>query len=464
MSDEQESEDMWGDSSTAETVGTAQPSFIKTHQTIIVSSLVLLVLSGAAVTLLLQGLQKPAAPETVAKEAPRSKNMSSTQSNIVEIVEKTSDIFPGLSSGDLWESKEKAAVNRAAIINLQNQTKTLRSNYESLVKLEASMKAQLGLLQNSQQGARLTSDPELVAQYVGVSDEFEELTRYDLGVESFLNSMNGLFASVVEENGARDFSPQTETIELAQQFDKSVLERKKSLTELSAGLESLLAGAQGNKPGITLAVAIANAEKERAATHTKRRADFAKKARADSWEKIESEITAAEADFVDSETKLKTAELAAKAAQNRARTAKLKRDMEEEEADRLARAAAQKLENEFAAASGEIQTYLQYLMADGRNNRGGASGVGPVSYSAVAGSGALEGGQRGVIIMSRWCGSNGYGQNATNLRAKDASNLIVTEFMYTQPRYESDIRFAEKAQQLLKKFGPLMVEKGLLAK
>ena len=66
--------------------------------------------------------------------------------------------------------------------------------------------------------------------------------------------------------------------------------------------------------------------------------------------------------------------------------------------------------------------------------------------------------------MSRWCGSNGYGQNATNLRAKDASNLIVTEFMYTQPRYESDIRFAEKAQKLLKKFGPLMVEKGLLAK
>ena len=159
--------------------------------------------------------------------------------------------------------------NRAAIINLQNQTKTLRSNYESLVKLEASMKAQLGLLQNSQQGARLTSDPELVAQYVGVSDEFEEITRYDLGVESFLSSMNGLFASVVEEDAARDFSPQTETIQLAQQFDKSVLERKKSLTELSAGLESLLAGAQENKPGITLAVAIANAEKEKAAAYTK---------------------------------------------------------------------------------------------------------------------------------------------------------------------------------------------------
>ena len=110
------------------------------------------------------------------------------------------------------------------------------------------MKAQLGLLQNSQQGAKLTSAPELVAQYVGVSDEFEEMTRYDLGVESFLSSMNGLFASVVEEDAASDFHPQTETIELAQQFDKSVLERKKSLTELSAGLESLLAGAQENKP------------------------------------------------------------------------------------------------------------------------------------------------------------------------------------------------------------------------
>ena len=464
MSDEQESEDMWGDSSTAETVGTAQPSFIKSHQTIIVSSLVLLVLSGAAVTLLLQGLQKPVAPATVAMEAPRSKNMSSTQSNIVEIVEKTSDIFPGLSSGDLWESKEKAAVNRAAIINLQNQTKTLRSNYESLVKLESSMKAQLGLLQNSQQGAKLTSAPELVAQYVGVSDEFEEMTRYDLGVESFLSSMNGLFASVVEEDAASDFHPQTETIELAQQFDKSVLERKKSLTELSAGLESLLAGAQENKPGITLAVAIANAEKEKAAAYTKRRADFSKQARDESWEIIKSKITAAEADFVDSETKLTIAELAAKASQNRQRASDLAGAAERAKADSIARAAKQKLENEFAAASGEIQTYLQYLMADGRNNRGGAAGVGPVSYGAVVGSGALEGGQRGVIIMSRWCGSNGHGQNATNLRAKDASNLILDDFSFTQPRYESDIRFAEKAQQLLKKFGPLMVEKGLLAK
>jgi len=464
MSDEQESEDMWGDSSTAETVGTAQPSFIKTHQTIIISSLVLLVLSGAAVTLLLQGLQKPAAPATVAKEAPRPKNISSAQSNIVDIVEKTSEIFPAISSGDLWESKEKAAVNRAAIINLQNQTKTLRSNYESLVKSEASMRGQLELLQNSKPGAKLAADPALIDQYIGLNSEFEELTRYDLGVESFLNSMNGLFTSVVEEKVARDFHPQTETVAIAQQLDKTVLERKTELSELSEELGLLLEKSHSNNPGATLAAAIDNFKKERTALRAKRKADFSKQARADSLEKIEKAVKAAEDDFAASETELRTAELAAKASKNRRRASEIDAQREKDEADEIARAAKQKLENEFAAASGEIQTYLQYLMADGRDHRGNASGVGPVSYGEVVGSGALAGDQRGIIVMSRWCGSNGRGSNSNNLRAKNSSSLILSDFSFTQPRYESDIRFAEKAQQLLKKFGPLMVEKGLLAK
>ena len=86
-----------------------------------------------------------------------------------------------------------------------------------------------------------------------------------------------------------------------------------------------------------------------------------------------------------------------------------------------------------------------------------------VSYNVIVGSGALNAGQNGIIKMSRLCGSNGHGWNANNQRAKNSSSLILSDFMFTQPRYEPDIRFAEKAQQLLKKFGPLMVHKGLLA-
>ena len=69
----------------------------------------------------------------------------------------------------------------------------------------------------------------------------------------------------------------------------------------------------------------------------------------------------------------------------------------------------------------------------------------------------------GLIAMSKWCGSN-MGWNENNSRAKDSTALILVKFMFSQPKYESSIRFTEKAQQLLKKFGPLMVEKGLLAK
>ena len=124
--------------------------------------------------------------------------------------------------------------------------------------------------------------------------------------------------------------------------------------------------------------------------------------------------------------------------------------------------AERKLENEFAASSGEIQTYLQYLLADGRDKRGVATGVGPVSYNAVAGSGALDEGVNGLIEMSKWIGSN-FGMNETNSRAKNSTALILVKFMFSQPKYESSIQYAENAQRLLKKFGPLMVKKGLLA-
>ena len=466
MTDDFDNDEMWGTSTAAETVGVPKSGFFKTNQTIIVSSLVLLVLSGAAVNLLLQGLQKTDEKPTKIEvnESQQANYSPDAKQNVAELVKKSTEIFPSLGPANLWESKEKAAVNRAAIIELQNHTQTLRNSLKDLTELQASTKTRLGLLLNSQEGSRLSADPELVDQYVAVSKEFDEVTRYDLGAASFLSSMDGLTGSVVEAKAAEAFNPQTETIKQAIQFDKSVRERMTGLSELAAGLESLLKRAQSNRPGITLAVAIANAEKKRADEFTKRIADISKRGRAQSLDTIEKKIMAAEHDFVKSKTELEVARLGGEASRNRQLAADIAAKAKQAEIDRVAEIAKQKLESEFATANAEIQTYLSSLMADGRSNRGAETGVGPVSYTAVLSSGALDQGNDGIIAMSRWCGSNGVGWSGLNPRAKNSKAFILNDFLLTQPKYESSIQFSEKAQQLLRKFGPLMVEKGLLAK
>lgn len=466
MTDDLDNDEMWGTSTAAETVGVPKPGFFKTNQTIIVSSLVLLVLSGAAVNLLLQGLQKPdeKPPANNANEARQANHLPDEKSNVADIVKKTTEIFPAMAPNDLWESKEKAAVNRAAIIELQNHTQALKDSYRGLTELQTSMKNRLELLQHNQEGARLTANADLVAQYFAVANKFEELTRYDLGAASFLSSIEGLMSGVVEANAAEVFHPQNETIEQAKQFDKSVRERTTELSELAAGLDSLLKPTQKNPPGITLAVAISNAEKEQADSLAKRIASISERARAQSLKAIEKRIMAAEEDFVKSETELKVAKLRGEASQNRQQAAEIDAKAKQAEIDRAAAIAKQKLESEFTASNSEIRTYLSSLMADGRTNRGAETGVGPVSYTAVLSSGALENSNDGIITMSKWCGSNGLGWSGLNPRAKDSKVIILSDFMITQPKYEPSVRFSEKAQQLLRKFGPLMVEKGLLAK
>jgi len=332
-----------------------------------------------------------------------------------------------------WRKQEEIAANRSGLGT---------ANAEQLITLRAKTQELL----TSEAGAKIGSDSKYVEQYIALQENIEKLTVSIPVADKFASDMLALL-NRVEASGDTSYAPQEFVTTRATDYQKQSQEKTNELKKYEVAIDGIVASTGHLVGKLPLESAIKSLlEREDAEL-----AEALSKARKKTIEIKSNELAEAEKNRVAAEANLEIAKVKSGAAAVEAKRKQL-----------VLTEAKRKLENEFAAARAEVQTYLQYLMADGRSHRGSASGVGPVSYGAVVGSGALEGGQRGIIIMSRWCGSNGYGANANNLRAKDSSNLIVTDFMFTQPRYESDIRFAEKAQQLLKKFGPLMVEKGLL--
>ena len=345
-----------------------------------------------------------------------------------------------------WRKQEEIAANRSAVEDFRAKLESISSlgtaNSEQLIALQAKTQELL----TSKAGAKIGSDSKYVEQYIALQEKIEKLTVSIPVADKFARDMLALL-NRVEASGDTSYAPQEFVTTRATDYQNQSREKTKELKQYDVAIDGIVA-ATGHLFGeLPLESAIKSLlEKEDAEL-----AEALSKARKKMIEVKSNELAEAEKNRVAAEANLEITKVKAGAAAVEAKRKQL-----------VLTEAKRKLENEFAAARAEVQTYLQYLMADGRSHRGSASGVGPVSYGAVVGSGALEGDQRGIIIMSRWCGSNGYGANSNNLRAKDSSNLILTDFMFNQPRYESDIRFAEKAQQLLKKFGPLMVEKGLL--
>jgi len=346
-----------------------------------------------------------------------------------------------------WRKQEEIAANRSAVEDFRAKLESISSlgtaNAEQLIALQAKTQELL----TSEAGAKIGSDSKYVEQYIALQQKIEKLTVSIPVADKFARDMLALL-NRVEASGDTSYAPQEFVTTRATDYQKQSQEKADELKKYEVAIDGIVA-ATGQLIGEMPLESAVNSLLEGEDAEL---AEALSKARKKAIEIKSNELAEAEKNKISAEADLEIAKVKAGAAAVEAKRKKL-----------VLTEAKRKLENEFAAARGEVQTYLQYLMVDGRDHRGTESGMGPVSYNAVVGSGALSGGQSGLIAMSKWCGSNGYGWNENNSRANKSSSLILVKFMFAQPKYESSIQYAENAQRLLKKFGPLMVEKGLLA-
>jgi hypothetical protein len=168
----------------------------------------------------------------------------------------------------------------------------------------------------------------------------------------------------------------------------------------------------------------------------------AETARKEELERVNNEqkdrLTRAESERVAEETRVKEAQKRAETAGLRAETARL--DAATERA---------KLEKEFERALPQIRTVLAPFISPGFQKRGQSKGEGPMSFAVIQAAGALSQTPDGRQNLADVVGNN------------DRPTYPLKRFRGGQTREEEAM--CNLAQELLTKYGPLLVEKGLLA-
>ncbi len=474
MSDEEfDPNDLYGESATVETVGAAQPSFFETNRSLIVAAAVLLVTSAAAVSLLINGLgqeNRVANPESASNDARQKEPTAGNETPSIGEFAKdyvsrvTDNTIPDRDTRELIRELEGGAIGKAAMAEFELKVSSLRSSFNSLTEKEKNLRQLLDSLQRSELGSKLSGDADSISQYQVILAEFQQATLYETGAGIYLTEIDKVLKSVKSnKETARDFMPKVESFDRVEKLDGSIRSRLKKVKELTAVLDIVLEKSKDNEPGIPLVSAIENSEKLRFESISNRLAEVSKIAKEDTLASLEKRIGEVESEFVKSQTELALAEKEALTAANKQKTDAINLKTKGDLDAAAARIAKAKLEREYVVAQAEINTYLKAFISNGRSNRGDAAGEGPVSYRAVVGSGALEKSNTGVIVCSRWCGAEYGGYNNKNERARGSTVAMLNQTTIVDPAAKSHIAFIEKAQSLLTKFGPLMVEKGVLA-
>jgi hypothetical protein len=161
-------------------------------------------------------------------------------------------------------------------------------------------------------------------------------------------------------------------------------------------------------------------------------------------------LATAQAELIKSQTAVKQQEIANERARLGAQLSALtdeQKAIKQREAEEIER---QNLQREFDAALPDIKRYLVAFLADGFLERGAEAGSGPMSFAAIQRAGALSRDETGRQNLAHLVGNGG----------RSTGPLPRFRGGMTKPQQEA----CDRAQQLLTKFGPLMVEKGMLAK
>ena len=379
------------------------------------------------------------------------------------IASKKMQEITGLSVGVLeerdWAKEEAVAANRSAVADLKAKLDKISSFQNSYSENLVGLKARTEALRTSEEGAKIASDSKFVQQYIALQEKVSELREPSTVADDFVKDMKALLQRIEDSNDF-GYAPQSFVVERAEGFLAKSEEQVNVLARFDEAVLNLIEKSKELEPAESLESAL----RKQVENEENDLAEALATARKNAIESGKIKLAEAEMARVDSETKVEVAKALAKTMNNEALAKEIEDKVRAEEAARIAKLAKEKLEREFAATSTDIQVYLKHLTSDGVTNRGNATGVGPVSYSSIVASGALGEGNDAINNMSRWVGSDGYGVSHLNPRAKNSKTLILEDYMKGTPKYQTSVQFCEKCQQLLRKFGPLMVEKGLLAK
>lgn len=347
-----------------------------------------------------------------------------------------------------WAKEEEIAANRSAVESLKGKlesiTRLSNSNSEELVLLQSKTDA----LRTSEAGAKIASDLKYVLQYIALQEKISELTSANPVADNFARDMNALLKRVEEANDT-SYSPQQFVIGRADEFVESLKKKASELKSFDNAIVGLIAETDQLQAGSLLETAM----KTQTNSADVKLAEALAKARDEATIATRAELAKAEKEKIEAEAKVVLEKIKA------GTTGAIN-----ERENIVAAAAKKKLEQSFNRDLNDINAYLLPFISEGRNMRGSAGGKGPVSYSAIKAKGALENTADGLSSLSH-AAKNGrpLGDFPINIRPFMITNNSTEGNIYNTSKYRSIESYLEKAQSLLNKYGPLMVEKRMLA-
>jgi len=311
-----------------------------------------------------------------------------------------------------------------------------------------ALQAKTQELLTSEAGAKIGSDSKYVEQYIALQEKIEKLEVSIPVADKFARDMIALLDRVA---AAKDtsYAPQQFVTTRAKDYQKQFQEKTAELKRYDVAIDRLVAST-GDLVGELPLESAVNSLLER---ETSDLAEMLSKARKETEEIKKAEMARAEQKKISAERDFKIAKVNADAAAVEA----------EREALLLAEA-KRKLEQEFNRDRNDINVYLLPFISSGRNMRGNAEGKGPASFSEIHTKGGLENTADGLASLSM-AAKNGrpLGGFPINIMTHMITSNTTEGSYHNTPKFRGIEAYLEKAQQLLNKYGPLMVEKGLLA-
>ena len=339
-----------------------------------------------------------------------------------------------LAKSRISEIKSYGEIGRQALTELQ----ALKEKWDVQVKT----------LLIGESGKRIAASDSHVEQVAAILDK----RRLDPGGAATASQNLSMLVDAVAPKDGEEPTPTLPSLELLEEVKRHALATTKSLEDWkqdSQILDNVIKECKDVEPSPKVLDLVL---KERNQSKLKARADAIVKARDDAFAEATKKLADTTAAVERNKALIEAARL-----EEAARVERLRE--KSKLADQAAKRERDALEQKFEKSLPDIKLYLPAFTNHGYAQPKGvqiefAATKGPMSYRLLKLSGALNQGRPGLETLAL------IGSSFANDRfKKNFPEFLGGEFAWKQ----LDKAFVQRAQDLLVEFGPLMVEKGLLA-
>lgn len=371
--------------------------------------------------------------------------------------------LPGLSEqtrAELDAAASRRAIARAKLIEADALTRRCFADLNEVIELEKQWSQSYVTIFDDDRGRKIAADQKAVAE-IATLLKSQPPTNADL--TSWYLQLSPVASNIQYQMVFnQDYLVTSEDQAFLEQFRTRVADAKTGILNWQSHFDRLLQQTESASPAeLTLRDAIPQYEQKELAEMA-RVADEKRKAELQRvLDEQAAETQRIEAERLKAEAELKRAELEAQ----RAELARQKQEAEDQVEAAKALAARKKLEAEFKRDSAEISSLLFPFLYNGesqptfgpihdpRSWHTSGKGLGPTSFSALQAAGALDDSSESLLRLYF------IGGDFNNLRKKGGF-----------PRYEATglnnsavASRVSRARELLLKYGPLLVERRMLA-